>query len=327
MSYNLDLFKVIAHTDLTRLSPKMVALVDTVSELATESGYFRAFASIQRGCDLFDAPSMLRWAMDEKLLSPTDPDLFTAIELLEDRPAFFTAEEVEKRMAIADGHCPMCGNLPSFHAKGAYQPGMYQVLGHCGHFRYNSVHDVDAVLRDPKCWDGGRWPYSFGQRMADENGNLLSSWSSGSDKHEISTHCRGCRHGSAETLITRRLVTALTDFVKAAQDKSYHGLGASPTSALDGCETVVAMRVRQWAKKIVEQESCEFRLNQAGLKLYSRGLAVDYSHPGKVTFSVRVGGDQARDYASFVEFANDRLAQLGILEVKTTNGALVSSAD
>lgn len=325
MSHNTDLFDVSRHTDLSRLTAKMVELVGTVSELATSDGYFRAFVSIQRGCDLFDVPAMLRWAMEEGLVSANDPEVFAAIDALEDRPAYFTAVEVEKRMAIADGACPMCGTHISFHKRGAYQPGMYQVLGHCGHFKYNSVHDPEVVLRQAKSWCGGRWPYSFGEPLADASGNELPGWSSSKHKRELSTHCRGCRHGSAETLITRLVVAALNDFVRVAQDKTYHGFGSSPTSALDGCETAVSMRVRQWAKKIVEQESSEFRLNNAGLKLYSHGLKVDYSTPGKVTFSVRVGGDQARDYAAFVEFANARLAELGILEVNTNNSNLAGA--
>lgn len=321
MSDNDALFEVARHTDLSRLSPAMVESVETIADLARDDGYYRAFVSMKRGCDLYDVPAMLRWAQSEGLLSDS-LDVFLAIEALEDRPACFTAAEVEKRMAMSDGHCPMCGNRPSFHEKGAYEPNMYRVLGHCGHFQYNSVHDVEAALRHPKTWQGGRWPFSFGQRRADDEGHFLPDWGSRASVHELSTHCQSCRRGSAESLVTRRLVTVLTDMVETARDPSFHALGASPTSALDARETLVALRIRQLARKIVEQKIGEFRLNDAGLKLYSNGLQVDYSHPGKVTFSARVGGDQAQDYAAFVEFANARLAELGIREVKSSGRSL-----
>lgn len=321
MQDNLALFNVAAHTDLSRLNPEQVALLNLTCELAADQiHHFRWSIRSMYTCDHFDPANILRWGLDAGIFQGEEALIYKAIDTLEDRPEFLTAKEVAKRLELADGACPMCGFKITFYGAGRHKPGMSDTAMRCSHFVYDSVHDPEQTVRRAKSWKSGRWPYSWGERDADDDGRAIER------KSDLAVHCTGCRRHSAETLLTRRLLTALTDFIEAARDEKYHALGSSPTSALEGKGEKTWLTLRSLVQKLLDEEHCEFRLNDAGLKLYSKGLQVSYSNRGDVTFRVYVGGDQAKDYEAFVTFANQRLHELEIADVKSNGRMLVCEA-
>lgn len=76
----------------------------------------------------------------------------------------------------------------------------------------------------------------------------------------------------------------------------------------DGDEELSAAILSDWAEGIVEGRYFELRLNGAGLKLNCR---MRRNTDGLELF-MHVGGDQADFYRKFVDWANERLFQLGM---------------
>lgn len=64
--------------------------------------------------------------------------------------------------------------------------------------------------------------------------------------------------------------------------------------------------VEAFARRIIAQNGSEYRINSAGLKLY-----ITINKPlNKV--SVRIGGDQADDYPTFVPAVKHKLIDMGL---------------
>lgn len=288
------------HHFIADLSDTTVETLNVLAAMAEDRsgwGHYLAFIC-DKTCDCFDVSMLARWGVEEGLCTQTVVD-----EVMRGRKPYFTAQEVDARMKIADGSCPMCGAEISFSQKGAHAEGMYTVIGHCGHFRYNNVHSTD-VVREARAWSGGRWPH-WDIRVADDNGEPANGFT------RVRSCCTGCRRDSARDVLLERVERILTEMVCAGRDEKFRGEYQScPTSNFDAhwnlpgntLDERVVQHIRQAARKIVDENMCEFRLNGAGLKLYTRGLRVNFRN--EITFGMHVGGDQASSYPAFVAFAN-----------------------
>lgn len=316
--YNFDLFNWRLTNPSVNISAACADYLDLVSGLCQDDVlYYRR--TIQK-CDVFDVVNMLDWFHDSGLVSSdTDRQLWQASRdaIVSSRRLFMTAEEVESRLKHAEGHCPFCGFRPSFSSE-PDSKGFYHCISHCGHFRFNLVQDIEGCLRRAKTWDGARWPYSWDRQVALADGTPLLP-------DEISSHCQHCRETDAKRVFRGRVLSVLKEMAVKAQTEGWapHGWGGA-FSVLrcgfcnDGVEHTGSLckhqeaRLEQWASDIVNTQNDEYRLNGAGLKLYTRGLTVGFRRD--LGFNMRVGGDQAAHYPHFVAWANARLAELKLTE-------------
>jgi hypothetical protein len=260
--------------------------------------------------------------VESKLLS-TALEKFRAEEatmwIESNQTPFMTKAEVDLRMQHADGTCPMCGILPSISAE-ANERGHHHVFTSCQHFPYTDVQDLDGCMRRVSTFSGNRWPYLkwSNEKIADDRGQPLEK----PKKLYFSSHCGHCRELDAKAHFTRELETLFTGWMdddKPEWSYNYRPdrevVGPSPVTELHGrflpCSAHADGRrdhIRRLVRRMVNGDLSEFRLNNAGLKLYVHGVDVplDYLR-GKLTFSVNVGGDQRESYAAFVEHANRQI--------------------
>lgn len=314
MSHCWNLFDWRLHVPQSLVTLEGAAYLDVVCSLANADVDYYHYSTMN-GCDLFDVVRMLDWVDDRGLVTAGERSLFNSTRTaLLNRPEFMTADEVAARLANSDGHCPLCSSRVSFHTE-PDSDGYFHVLSHCHHFRIGAVKDVEDVLRNyPGAWEGARWPHYFGERTAKANGEPLRPG-------RISHHCRNCRTADATRVFQSKVEAVLTELVIAGQNPDWRGLGSSPVSrqhctrCSDGivhtsslCEHE-RVGISRLASEIVTGEQGEFRLNGAGLKLYTRGVRVTFMD-GEITFSMNVWGDQRDSYPAFVEFANRRFAEL-----------------
>lgn len=136
----------------------------------------------------------------------------------------------------------------------------------------------------------------------------------------VSPETRERARSHAAFTMRPKVVTVLTEMLTRGQNPDWIGLGSSPVSYVQCrfCTEGIAhtgflcsheqRTIERYADEIVNGDQHEYRLNGAGLKLYTRGVRVGYDL--SVTFSMNVWGDQRADYPQFVEFANARLDEL-----------------
>lgn len=322
MSYNDDLFDWRRHISAPGLDETQAAHIDLIASLARgDVGYFVWVT--RHTCDHFDPATMLTWAKKTGLVTG-DADLRLHDEthkaLVAGRKPFMTRDEIERRMAVADGHCPFCGDTCSFHDHKDHDGKYYHVLSHCHHLRIGAAEDPQAALRQASAWEGRRWPYGFGGLEALPDGTPLRS------EPHISHHCMHCRRETAIEKLRPQVVAALVDWVAQGGRDDWRGLGSSPVSALRCAATTcdctapcphVMARIERWADQIVGNEHTELRLNDAGLKLYAHGVHVSFGFSPEVTFGMRVGGDQAGHYPAFTAYAGERLLAAGLTDFTT----------
>lgn len=322
--YNDDLFNWRLHTAMGNLSDAQASYIDLVASLAMgDVGYFH-FAG-REGCDHFDPAVMLDWVKESGLVDDANLHDGAYKALTAGRKPFMTKDEIEGRMKVADGHCPFCGTLCSFHDHKDPSGRFYQVMSHCHHLSINAADDPESALRRPSVWQGKRWPYSFAGLEALPDGTPLR------DEPYISHHCMVCHRDTAIDKLRPKVVAALVDWYTQANREDWRGLGSSPVSALrcafcDGttasggpCSHVMG-QIERWANEILGNEHTELRLNGAGLKLYARGVHVGFGFTSDVTFSMRIGGDQASHYGPFIAYASERLTAAGIADFTTKRG-------
>jgi hypothetical protein len=299
--YNFDSFDWRAINPQVTVPEAVGDYLDIVCELVRDNVpyYHRA---VQK-CDVFDTVNVLDWLRDNGHVGGADETLWKQAHdaLLANRNVYMTAAEVEARMKSADGACPFCG----FHISFSSEPnerGLYHAFSRCGHWRFDYVHNVDEALRHPKSWSGKRWPYSWDRKVARDDGSPLID--------EISTHCPTCRTADAQRIFAARVHQFLVEAVEKAQTPGWSKPGWGHACSY----TVREERsLEKMARDIVTDDSHEFRLNGAGLKLYTRGVKVGIMMR-HVQFNMRVGGDQASAYPEFVEWANNRLDELKLTE-------------
>jgi hypothetical protein len=316
--YNFDLFNWrLTNPGLATTAP-VADYLDLVSGLLQDDvGYYR---NALPTCDVFDVVNMLDWLRERGLVSG-DADLAVWQQARDvvsgSRNVYMTKAEVESRLAHADGHCPFCGSRPSFSSE-ANDKGYFHCSSRCSHFRFDLVQDIEGCLRHAKAWSGKRWPYSWDRQIAREDGTPLVD--------EISHHCTDCRTADAHRIFKAKVVGVLREMATNALQPDWQERGGG--YALSGlrcgfcqdglehtgqpCKHQEATLAR-WAGDIVTEKNGEFRLNGAGLKLYTRGIHVGFMR-GEITFNMRVGGDQAAYYGRFVEWANTRLGELKLTE-------------
>lgn len=322
MSYNDDLFDWRRHTSAPGLDEAQAAHIDLIASLARgDVGYFHWVG--RHACDHFDPATMLTWAKKTGLVTGAADLRFhddTHAVLVAGRKPFMTKDEIERRMAVADGHCPFCGDQVSFNSEKDASGRGYHVLGHCYHFRIDLTDDPERTLRSPSAWQARRWPYGFAGLEARPDGTPLR------DEPYISHHCMSCRRETAIEKLRPKVVAALVDWYAQGGRDEWRGLGSSPVSALrcdattcdctEPCAHVMG-RIERWADEIVGKEHTELRLNGAGLKLYAQGVRVSFGFHPEVTFSMRVGGDQAGHYPAFTAYAGERLVAAGLTDFTT----------
>lgn len=89
------------------------------------------------------------------------------------------------------------------------------------------------------------------------------------------------------------------------QGENTPGYG-SPVSHLVDMAMLYPTQYEATIERVASGQQVEFRLNGAGLKLYTRGDPRTHQR-----VKMRVGGDQARQYPGFVEEANNWLSSKG----------------
>jgi hypothetical protein len=307
---DVDLFHFRRHANLDGIDEGALVLMDTVAELARDNVMYKHVFAMEHGCDLFDIGMIADWAAEEGLVTAQIVEAIKA-----NRTPFLTAAEVSKRLEIADGSCPLCGTTPSFSALGAHKEGCYTRSGHCGHFGYDNIHDL-SFLRTAPAWQGARWPYILGEKVAGDDGYPLRR-----ESRTLKYCCTGCRTTSVYEVIGNRVGAVLLDMVAAGRDQKYWSRDNCPTFGGAGGldpeakqsvgEEILSERtlanVRSWVRQILERGHNEFRLNGCGLKLYTRGIQEHGGWRTTVTFDMFVGGDpwEREMFKAFVTRAND----------------------
>lgn len=298
--YNFDTFNWRAINPGVTVPASVADYLDIMCELVRDDvPYYR---DAVQNCDVFDTLRLLNWLRASGHVSGADEALWKQAHdaLLANRSVYMTAAEVDARMNLANGACPLCGYEVSFSSE-PHVHG-FAVTSRCGHWRFDYVHNVDEAVRHPKAWSGKRWPYSWDRKIARDDGSPLVQ--------DISYHCTSCRTADAHRIFGDKVLQFLTEAVELAQTPGWSKPGWSHACSDAGREE---RSLDGMARKIVEDDSHEFRLNGAGLKLYTRGVKVGFMR-GELSFNMRVGGDQASDYPEFVQWANKRLAELKLTE-------------
>ena len=222
-------------------------------------------------------------------------------------------------MTQADGHCPMCGTLPSF--TGVDHEGRRSMITRCNHImNYSTESEPDELLRRPNVWEGKSWPYAWMQgHKLTVNDRIL--------REHGSAPCQGC----IELEAIEKLESALFQLVDgvATSEQAFEKDGwTAPMAAffarfdkgwrskIEGksydCDEVL-LSVKRMVADAQDGwgNSKEVRLNDAGLKLYIKpvrsGMRIR-----EVAFGLRVGGDQVQDYPGFREFAHAIFAEAGV---------------
>jgi hypothetical protein len=301
--YNFDTFNWRAINPGLSVPVPVADYLDIVCELVRDNipYYHRAV----QNCDVFDTVHVLTWLRDNGHVTGADEALWKQAHdaLLANRNVYMTAAEVEGRMKAADGACPFCGFQISYSTEENDRGGSF-AFSRCSHWRFDYVGQTDqsVMLRHPKSWAGKRWPYSWDRKIARDDGSPLML--------EMSLHCNTCRTADAHRIVGARVHQFLIEAVEKAQTPGWSNPGWS-----HACSATVREErsLERMARDIVTDDSHEFRLNGAGLKLYTRGVKVGIMRR-EVQFNMRVGGDQASAYPEFVEWANNRLAELKLTE-------------
>lgn len=95
----------------------------------------------------------------------------------------------------------------------------------------------------------------------------------------------------------------LARLIEISLTPRYHGTGGAVACQWMIREIATLGPDRMVSKFLHEHQ--EYRLNGAGLKIYTRGSA-------EGVYFARVSGDQAKDYPQFVEEANRYLEEIGL---------------
>lgn len=152
-----------------QLSPGAEYWLDAAVRRATASAtYMRYYEFFDHGCDLYDLGMLVTWLYNE----PADPAFLEARRWISARPRYLSEHEMQMRMLLAKGTCPLCGTAI------ASAPGsagdVQEVIYSCAHFRLREAVDMEAALRDPLSWEGCRWPAADGRLIADSSGEPIA---------------------------------------------------------------------------------------------------------------------------------------------------------
>jgi hypothetical protein len=288
------------------LSADVAAYLDLAASLAQDDGFYPTMTANYHTCALDDPMPMLHYMHRQNLVETiADHRLYdkALAEVRRHRLACYSDAEVERRLAQADGDCPMCGFRIVWH--GANSQNVSTQMTHCQHNLGHQVPSdgVDAYLRRANSWHGKHWPVAFmqGHRLRASHG----------DPQQHTAPCSGCLQMEATERTEQALLRLVT--TPGAERFAKPGWG-SPVSAYKGLpDDHVYMRVKRTVQETNNGwSSRELRLNDAGLKLYlqpvraGRGLR-------EVDCGMRVGGDQVNDYPGFREFAHEIFAEMNVL--------------
>ena len=296
--------------------------IDLATSLAQDDGCYPHRVANRHSCAI-DDPIVILHHMRVSGLCKTAEDhrLFDrSIAFVRGhKPMYFCDAEVERRMTQADGHCPMCGTLPSF--TGVDHEGRRSMITRCNHImNYSTESEPDELLRRPNVWEGKSWPYAWMQgHKLTVNDRIL--------REHGSAPCQGC----IELEAIEKLESALFQLVDgvATSEQAFEKDGwTAPMAAffarfdkgwrskIEGksydCDEVL-LSVKRMVADAQDGwgNSKEVRLNDAGLKLYIKpvrsGMRIR-----EVAFGLRVGGDQVQDYPGFREFAHAIFAEAGV---------------
>ena len=326
--HNTELFSWREHYDVGQFSANLASLLDLLTELFRGDAQYFHFAT-RKGCDIFDFETMLRFADHEGIIDLASRAAWQeGMELASSRPSYMTVDEVQKRLTLANGSCPFCGDVPSFYER--YAKGIEHVMGHCHHLTIGAADDPETALRRPRVWEGYRWPYDFtGRLLAKSDGSSLRD-------RMLSAHCIHCRKQDAVRRLAPKVQAVLTDLLAASRQAQYASFGSSPLTAITcpNCNATgapcehEARKINMMTAQILNDEQSEFKLNGAGLKLYSRGVHVSHGFSGDVSFSMRVSPlDQGKDYPAFVSYATERIAADGLKEHKITRAGELAALE
>jgi len=314
MYQNLSLFDLPKHYRMTGMDPGVIKTIAFAAQFA--GGYFFRYYQpfvfcewMSDGCDLFDPDILVRYAHRRAQLSVVD--FGAAIEAIQSiRTPYLTSEEVDLRLAAADGSCPMCGVIIAFSRQGEFVPGMFTRVDmiRCDHFQSKHVSDPE-IVRTPGAWTGGRWPYVKGELVATADGQPLSQ------ERKLHTHCRGCFLQSVKELLRPRIRTFLAEWF------------------FDSSEPELDRQQRGWlvvmTEELLRDGPRKYKKPDGEVvRIVSDGLQVLYGN-GEATFSLRVpdpyadpDDDPDPDNPSFYDRANGRLRELGLTDCRSFNGAL-----
>jgi len=292
--------------------------LDLVTGLAQDDGFYQGFTASHHSCAADDPIVILDHVRRQGLCQTiADYRLYdkAVAAVRSNRKVFFDDAEIERRMKQADGSCPMCGFVTAFHS-GVDPQGFSTMMTHCQHNLGHRVkpEDVEAYLRRPSSWQGHTWPYAYmvGRKIVCTDGADV----------EGLMPCAGCLEMEA----AERMEAAFTALITMDNPERFAKPGwGSPLSeygcvkrqddctacGADICNATYARVKRALSDKTGWSNSKELRLNGAGLKLYVR-----LPHTGmslrQTIFSMRVGGDQEKDYPGFREHAHALFEGMGV---------------
>lgn len=284
----------------------IAAYLDLITDLCQGDGHYLYRTANRHSCASDDAMVMLHHVRLSALCTTVaDHRLYDeAVAFVRaNRPMYFCDAEVERRMKIADGDCPMCGFTPSFHGPDHNQ--RRSMMTRCNHIMNFSVEgDTDKFLRQARVWEGKTWPFAWMQgHKVTAGGKILVE--------NASAPCQGCLEMEAVENMERALFKLIED----GQHQRFTKPGwSSPVSYYcEGSSDQVYMRVKRAIAEAHDSfsDSKEMRLNGAGLKLFIKPVRSG-TRIREINCGMRVGGDQVNDYPGFQEFAHGLFAEMGI---------------
>jgi hypothetical protein len=299
--------------------------LDLVASLVKDDGFYPHRTANLHTCAIDDPIVMLHHVRREGLCSTVaDHRLYdrAVASVRQHRQAFFCDAEIDRRMKLAGGSCPMCGFVAVFHG-GDDSSGYRGQMMHCQHNLGHRVKaaDIEAYLRRPSSWQGSTWPYAWmaGNKLTLASGKPFSSDGCGR------TPCLGCQEMEAY----ERMEQALSKLVGESGLERFAKPGwSSPVSeyvckwdssaACGAQDTTACDHVYMQIKRVMHKAqdgwggSTELRLNGAGLKLYIQPVRRTNMSGSQITFGMRVGGDQVNDYPGFQAHAHQLFTELGV---------------
>lgn len=140
---------------------------------------YLSFVDEERNGDLFSPVNLVQWRMHRGTRTKSDQLAFEGDawrKVVSSTLPYLTFEQVQGRLTLAKGSCPICGLTPEFEADESIpkrDPNRFRVTKACHHFRYQRVSGP-GMARKADSWQGATWPYVDGRLVATPMGRPVS---------------------------------------------------------------------------------------------------------------------------------------------------------